>query len=469
MAWAIILTRSNNVRSLALKLVLAFLLVSLVGTVLAGGYIWWTTTDEFSRFVTVQNRFDIAQRLANEYAARGSWPSPEEWSRIDPFAPLPEPPATAAPAEAKFASRSHMVIVDLERRVVLSGRGYHEGDIVPEEEYSYGVPIVVDGKEVGRLLLDSEALSPKQPSDRFFSNFFQALRLGAVGGTVVALALGIILTRSLTAPLRELTRATRAMSKGKLAQRIPVRSRDELGELASSFNQLSSDLVDAQGLRRQMTADIAHELRTPLSLILGHAEGLADGVLPATRETFDIIYDEARHLTKLVDDLRTLSLSDAGELSLYQEPVPPHALLQSVVAAHSHDAAERQIELKLVAAEDLPEVLADPDRVTQVLHNLLSNALRHTPAGGSIALSAEAREGFVEFAVADTGSGLPPGDLARVFERLYKGDSSRQRDSNGSGLGLSIARSLVEAHGGRIWAESVLGQGATFRFTLPLA
>jgi signal transduction histidine kinase len=218
-----------------------------------------------------------------------------------------------------------------------------------------------------------------------------------------------------------------------------------------------------------MTADIAHELRTPLSLILGHAEAIEDGVLPATPETVGIIHDEARSLARLVDDLRTLSLADAHQLTMAIQPVSPADLLQRAANTYRPRAAEHGITLSVDAADGLPRVAADSDRVAQVLGNLLSNALRHTPQGGTITLRAVEERALVRFGVSDTGPGIAADDLPRIFDRFYRGDASRHRESGGSGLGLGIARSLVEAQGGRIWADSPPRGGASFWFTLPLA
>ncbi|MFP3897268.1 MAG: sensor histidine kinase, partial [Anaerolineales bacterium] len=413
-------------RSLYAKLIIAFLVISLVGTLLAAAHIWRTTTQEFNRFMIAQDRTNIRARLAKVYRTGDGWEEIES-----AFEPLRGP---------RYApTTNHIVVVDAAGRVVRGGRGYRKGEEITAQEYQRGVPILVNGQEVGRLLLGYEPSMWDRPWERFMNRFYLALGLGTLGGTMIALLLGVLVARSLTSPLRELTEATRAMSSGDLDQHIPVRSQDELGELAQAFNQLSDDLLESRELRRQMTADIAHELRTPLSLILGHAEGLVDGVLPSSEETFEIIHDEARRLNRLIDDLRTLTLSDAGELALEREPMPPELLLERAVAGHRAATESRDVELTLTAEEDLPLVNADPDRVAQVLHNLLSNALRYTPEGGSVILSASMSEGHVRFTVRDSGPGIPKEDLARIFSRFYRGDRARQRDDGGAGLGLAIA------------------------------
>jgi signal transduction histidine kinase len=220
-------------------------------------------------------------------------------------------------------------------------------------------------------------------------------------------------------------------------------------------------------MRRQMTADIAHELRTPTTLILGHVDAIDDGILPPSSETFDIIREEAGRLGRLIEDLATLSRVETGELSLVRRLVAPGALLAQAVAAHRPLAEKKQISLNVDIEPDLPALPVDPDRMAQVLGNLLNNALRHTPQAGRITLQARRHESGVELLVQDTGPGIAPEDLPRVFERFYRTDKSRQRETGGAGLGLAIARSIVELHGGQIWAESTLGEGTTFLIRLP--
>ena len=280
--------------------------------------------------------------------------------------------------------------------------------------------------------------------------------------------LGVFLSRTLTRPIRELTQATHAISEGDLSQRVSVRTKDELGELAQAFNKMSAELSRSVNTRRQMTADIAHELRTPLSLILGHAEAVHDGVLPPTPENFEIIREEATRLEHLVNDLRTLSLADAGELTISRQVIEPERLIHEVAALYQYEMQRKNISLELDVASPLPHIEVDPGRMTQVLTNILDNATRHTPESGKIMLSAKQVDDQVEFAVQDSGPGVPADRLERIFERFYRTDSSRQRTDGGSGLGLAIAKSIVQAHNGQLSAESEAGKGLKIMIRLPV-
>jgi two-component system sensor histidine kinase BaeS len=448
-------------RSLTLKLILAFLVVSLVGTALVAVLAVWRTNAQFSRFVADQLQDDLVDQLALYYESAGDWRGVSEAFPNAGRGPGsgrrpggPGPPNQGIP----------ILLLDDAGRVVIPGLGYERGDVVAPAEWARGAPIEVDGQEVGRLLVATDTVRRGLAGAEllFLTRVNRAVIFASLGATVVALLLAVLLAQTLTRPLRELTAATRAVAKGDLAQKVPVRSEDELGQLAASFNLMNTELAHAQDLRHQMTADIAHELGTPLSLILGHSEALSEGVLPPETETFHVIHDEARRLSGLVDDLRTLSLAEARELPLTRRPTSPMALLERTVAAHAPRSKRRNISLQLDAAEGLPDVNVDPDRMAQVLDNLLGNAFRYTPAGGEIRLSASSGPSGVRLAVQDSGPGIPAVELPYVFERFYRGDKSRQRHEGGSGLGLAIARSIVEAHDGRIWAESEPGQGATF-------
>src|SRR5258708_9800198 len=216
-----------------------------------------------------------------------------------------------------------------------------------------------------------------------------------------------------------------------------------------------------------MPADIAHELRTPISIILGHAEAVHDGVLPPSPETFEIIREEAERLEHLVDELHTLSLADAGELKLALRPYSPEKLLVDVQKIFGQHARQKNITLVLEAAPDLPQIEVDPERMKEVFGNILDNALRYTPENGKIKLSAGVSANLVEMRVQDSGPGLEQAELEKIFDRFYRTESSRAREQGGSGLGFAIAKSIVEKHNGRIWAESRAGEGLTVVIQIP--
>jgi two-component system sensor histidine kinase BaeS len=282
---------------------------------------------------------------------------------------------------------------------------------------------------------------------------------------LVALLVGVLLARTISRPVREVTAATQVVAEGDLGYQVPVRTKDELGELAIAFNKMSADLAFSNEQRRQMTADIAHELRSPLSVILGYMEALSAGKLEPNAETFGIMYTKGQHLQHLIDELRTLALADAGELTLTRRPVGPQMLLEHTALAHMVQAQEKDITLLVEAGDALPDIQVDAERLGQVLGNLVNNAIRHTPQGGRITLSAGVTGEAVQLRVVDTGPGIDPADLPHIFDRFYRSDKSRQQNGE-SGLGLAIAKSIVEAHGGNITVESTRGSGATFIITL---
>jgi signal transduction histidine kinase len=268
------------------------------------------------------------------------------------------------------------------------------------------------------------------------------------------------------APLSDVMEAADRVAAGTYDVHVEERGFREMRRLARSFNAMTERLRSNEERRRNLLADIAHELRTPLSVIQGQAEGMLDGLYPADREHLEPVLEETHVMARLLDDLQTLFTAEAGALKLHREPVPAWQLVEDVVAAFRSGAQAAGVLLEREVAASLPPLDVDPLRVGEVLSNLLSNALRHTPSGGSVTVSAELAGGgrSVAFVVADTGSGIPPEELPHVFDRFVKA-----KDSGGAGLGLAIARTLVEAHGGRIAAESGPGPGTTIRFELPVA
>jgi len=278
-------------------------------------------------------------------------------------------------------------------------------------------------------------------------------------------------------PLHKLRGAAAAIASGDLQQRVNIQSQDELGELGTTFNRMAENLTNAENQRRNLVADVAHELRTPLAAIQGTLEGMQDGILPRDDSQVAALYAETTLLNRLVGDLRLLSLVEAGQLELHQQLVDPTTLILQIAERMKPQANQKSIDLEVSLPPNLPTLTVDSDRITQVLSNLIGNAIRYTPPNGVISVHADAPagSGLLEISVSDTGHGIDPADLPYIFNRFYRTDKSRARSSGGSGLGLAIARQLVETHSGRINAESPIyqdkngvGYGTRVIFTLPI-
>ena len=304
----------------------------------------------------------------------------------------------------------------------------------------------------------------------FGSTLSYSLLVAGAVAAVIAATSSLFVPRRIVEPLRRMTSATRRIAAGRYGERVPVGEADELGTLSESFNSMAASLESAEKKRLELIGVVSHDLRTPLSTLQGYMEGLMEGAVAPSEETWALLYDEAERMRRIVDDLRRLSHAEAGQLDLKTAAVRPDEAARVAVERMAPLFDEKLVGLKNAVPENLPSVSADADRVVQVLTNLLGNALRHTPAGGRVAVEAEIREKAVVFGVVDTGEGIPAGDLPRVFERFYRVEKSRSREGGGSGLGLAISRALVEAMGGSVHAASAgVGKGARFSFSLPLA
>lgn len=448
-------------RSLSVKLTLLFVAVSLAGTLLASLLIRRQAEAQFDQLIRRQGEAYYVRDVQAYYTYNGSLHGIERLLYARYTRPEPGQAARSLP----FA------VAGPEGQIVVPAGEWQRGENVPAAALADGLPVTVGSATVGTVLLLN--LEPARDifEEEYLRDFNRALFLGAIGATAIAIVLGAVLANQLTRPLREVAEASEALAAGELGQQVPVRTRDELGLLASSFNQMSAALARATQQRRQMTADIAHDLRTPLTVLGGYLEAMEDGALPPTPERLAILQQEVNGLKRLVDDLRTLSLADAGELPLALQEVDAAELLEQVRAAYAPQADRQKVALDVDAAANLPAARLDPERMRQVLGNLIGNALRYTGAGGRITLSAR-RDGARQpaqllIAVADTGAGIPPSDLPYIFDRFYRGDKARAEGEGESGLGLAIARSLVDMHHGTIQVESAPGQGATFSIHLP--
>jgi signal transduction histidine kinase len=393
----------------------------------------------------------LPQLLADHYTLAGNWAATPEL--LEHFAELTD---------------ERILLFDNQGVLIFDSAA--ETDSPPvEADPASTVPILVAGATVGTLRLPPPPPVYNNASERAYIagvNRSLLIALALAGGLGILLTLALshgILTR-----VRILTTAVQAMARGDLTQRVPNQARDEIGQLAYTFNSMADSLAHIEQLRRNMVSDVAHELRTPLSNIRGYLEAIQDGLVQPSPEVITSLHEEALLLNRLVNDLQELAVADAGQLKLARQRILINELVDKAVqGVRGRVNGSRVIDMKL--APNLPEVLADSERIGQVLRNLLNNAVEYSPPGGLITVGAQQVGGQIQINVYNEGQGIAPEHLANVFERFYRVDDSRTRATGGSGLGLAIVKQLVEAHGGRVWAESVPGHYANFSFTLPVA
>lgn len=335
-----------------------------------------------------------------------------------------------------------------------------------------GRAIMVDGKKVGTLLMVNRLPSYNSAEQQFIDRTKRAYLVAFFGSVIAAGLLGLLFAARFTKRIDSLTTAAAKLSQGDLSQQVEITGKDEVSDLGLAFNEMSQQLQTSNNLRKQMTADIAHDLRTPLTVVSGYVESMRDGDLQATPERLGVIHQEILHLEQLVGDLRLLSQSDAGELKLNLQSLDPAELLMQAERVFENEALQKKIKLDVLATPAEVCIQGDESRMLQVLENLIANALHYTPEGGTISLKSSllktrtAERCLIE--VQDTGSGISKDELPLIFERFHRADKSRHTDLNQSGLGLAIVRALVQAHGGEVTAESELGKGTKFKIYLPI-
>ena len=375
----------------------------------------------------------------------------------------------------------HLRLADADGNVLFDNQNQHPAKHIGEDELEYAVPLEVDGQKVGYLLTEGGMVFSSANEQALLNKLNSAAITAAMIAGGVALVLAFLLSYSLLRPVRELTQAATHMAKGDLSQRVHVRGDNQLATLGAAFNRMASSLQQAGERRQALTADIAHELRTPLAVQRAHLEALQDGIYGLTVENLIPIEEQNRALTHLVEDLRMLALVDAGQLALERIPTDFSALIERLISRFDPQAAAQGVEI-ILSPMAAPIMLAiDPQRIEQIINNLLSNALRYTPEGGEISVQCSVTSSRLDVAsklvtkhcilvtVRDTGPGIPEESLAHIFDRFYKADRSRSSRNGSTGLGLSIARKLAQAHGGDITASNHPESGAVFTLVLPIA
>lgn len=537
-------------RSLWFKLMGAFVLVILVGVVTDAFLVSQITTSQFNRYVTRSGQLwaqQLAPTLAGYYARTGSWQGAENVLRnpwlgtMGVAQPVERGRGNAWPGmmgdmwggernetwqmgpgmmgcddgcgeDSEMGGMMgddmlawmglRLLLADESGQVVVDTASSATGTRLNAADLSAGTPVLVDGRQVGALLAVSTTADVTTPAGDFVSALNRSTWLAGLAAGVLALALGLLLFRQIVAPVRAVTTAAQQLAAGQLDRRVPVTSQDEVGQLARAFNQMAEALARDRQLRQTMMADIAHELRTPLSIIQANLEAMLDGVLSTSPPEIASLHDETTLLSRLVADLRLLSLAEAGQLKLERAETDPGDLVKKVADRMATQAGENEITLVTDITPNLPLLEVDADRISQAIGNLVSNALRYTPAGGTVTVRAyvgvadhqpaserqttkDERQttvggqrpalrptgvsngSAIVINVSDTGPGIAPEDLPHVFDRFYRADKSRSRASGGSGIGLAIVKQLVEAHGGQVGVTSQVGRGTTFTITLP--
>lgn len=436
------------------KILLSFFIIITLAVGLGLFFSSRAIDQSFENFVQRQasdlERF-VVQAMTRYFSFSGSWDFPEEALR----GPLRDAP---------------VVVADHEGVIVLSRDQSQIGRQALPEDLSAGTAIVVNERQVGTLLPIVLPRGRSPIEQQFLRSVNVALLLAGLVVGVIALLLGFGLLRHFTGPLREMNTAAREIAQGNLAQRVNVRNTDELGRLAASFNEMADSLEQGEASKRNMIADIYHELRTPISVVQSGLESFMDNVMETKPENIAAMHGQILLISRLVNDLQELTLADTGQLSIKMSECDLSQIIKRIQTAIGAELEDLDINFSVELDPDLPAVNADAHRVEQVLLNLLSNSTRYTNSGGSIKISAKANDdASVRVSVCDSGKGLSEEELKHVFERFYRADKSRARSTGGSGLGLSIARAIVEAHGGVIWAENNSEGGASFHFLLKSA
>lgn len=463
------------------KLIVSFVLIVLVaviGVVLAAQANTTTAVRAFMLRGGMTGPGGIVALLQDYYQRAGSWQGVEQILQATPGmhgqgAPAnPGGPYGQGGPPGQGGGYGHGMMSQRLRLADARGRIVADSSGAPTGSFSWlqrldALPIAVDGRTVGYLLPEGGMAGYNRADETYLvGRLTQAALIGGAIAAALALLLALALAAGVMRPVQALTSAAQSLGNGDLSRRVQVSGDDELAVLGKAFNSMADSLQQSQESRKALTADIAHELRTPLAVQRAVLEALQDGIDPLTLDSLGPIIEQNLLLTRLVDDLRTLAMAEAGELTLERVPTDVNALVERAAARFRPQAETHGIRLVMQPAAGALTLAVDGQRIDQILGNLLSNALRYTPASGQIVLRVEPVGTGVEIHVQDSGPGLPPEALEQVFERFYRLDRSRARHDGGAGLGLAIARRLAEAHGGQLTAANAPQGGAIFTLRL---
>lgn len=438
-----------------LSLIFAVIILVTVGTIYL--FVSQRTGAEIERYQKQTAQYRSNQVRGSLYAHYYS--QNRTWEKVQPVV-----------KQTALLSATHIILVANNGTVIGDSTEEHLGTV--NYTNSSVTPLQLTGAQesLGEVYIIPDLTGePYETFRKLLTSTSYFLLIGGSIAIAIALVLILFLSRRITSPIAVLSRTARRLGQGDLSQRVRVRGEGEVAALAQAFNTMATDLENNEQLRRNLIADVAHELRTPLSNIQGYLEAIRDGVMEPDDTTIRSLNEEVALLSRLINELQELSLAEAGELKLVYQAEDIIELVKQAVDPWQPQSKIKGISLYLNIPENLPLVSIDWQRINQVMHNLLKNAVAHTSKGGSITVAAIKQGDWVEVSVSDTGEGIPAADLSNIFERFYRVDRSRARATGGSGLGLTIARRLVEAHGGKITVESQLGKGSRFSFTLPIA
>jgi signal transduction histidine kinase len=458
--------------SLQFRLIIAFVLVIVVTIAAVFVFVSWSTWNQVKDYErrNIEIRTQRASFvLSRYYISNGTWAG---------IQPLVEQLSTMEEERVVLVNTAGTVVADSQNEVL--GKRYQTS----QQGIALYLPIIrLPFTQPGSFaestpspdpanLFGTLYIIPNNQPDTLSILLSSYINRYLIWGGVIAIALAVIISfiisRGILSPIRALSGSARKLGNGDFSARVKVKDRGEVGQLARTFNSMANDIERTEKLRRNMVAEVAHEIRTPLSNIAGYLEAIRDDVIKPEPAVISSLSEEVELLSRLVNDLQVLALADAGELTLVRQPEDITQLIDQSLKAVQIKASEKQLQISSTLAPGLPAVNIDFHRISQVLHNLLANAITHTPAGGQITVSAAMAGQFVEVSVADSGEGIPAEDLPLIFERFYRVDKSRSRPGGGSGLGLTIAKRMVEAHGGTISVSSQPGKGSRFTFGVPV-
>ncbi|WP_339060342.1 ATP-binding protein [Tepidibacillus marianensis] len=413
--------------------------------------LWKETLTEYYQFYGKWD--DVQQVLENSIGLVQNRKGPM-WKNGSPISRMSE-------IQLILADKAGRVIADSEKKWI----GKNSQDVPGVHE-----DLLLNGQKIGELIIDRDrSVGLLSLEQQFLNSTNKSLLLGTAISVVAAVLFGILIASKFTKPLENLMTGIRQLAKGDTSYRVKVNTKDEFSQLSEAFNDMSKKLEQNEEIRKQLVADVAHELRTPLSILRGQLESIQEGAIDPSQEVILQLNDEVIRLTRLVSDLQQLSLAEAGKLVLNKQMTNLNQMIEKIMFHFEWLAEEKHIHLGFVAAEEI-EMEIDPDRITQVIVNLLGNALRHTPDHERVMIElSQQKSSQVLITVKDTGPGIDEELLPYIFDRFYRTDSSRSRDQGGTGLGLSIAKGFVEAHGGNISVESKKDQGTKFIIQLPKA